>query len=75
MKSEVSKIINFEHLPEDARKELLDFYEYLLFKHGKSQGQAIPLHKRKEHFFKSVKKHLFTLPDGYKFDREELHER
>jgi len=42
MKSEVSKIINFEHLPEDARKELLDFYEYLLIQTWKSQDKQFP---------------------------------
>ena len=31
--------------------------------------------KEKEHFLDSVKKHRFSLPPDYCFDREELHER
>ncbi|MCP4345798.1 MAG: hypothetical protein GY795_09760 [Desulfobacterales bacterium] len=30
---------------------------------------------RKEQFFRFVEKYAFSLPEDYKFDREELHER
>jgi hypothetical protein len=30
---------------------------------------------RKEHFFNSVKKHSFQLPDDYQFDRDKMNER
>ncbi len=75
MKSGASKRVNFERLPEDARKELMNFYEYLLAKHGKAQGRVIASQKRRERFFESVKNHTFNLPRGYRFDREEIHER
>jgi hypothetical protein len=75
MKSGASKRVNFERLPMDARKELMDFYEYLLAKHGKAQGREISSQKRKDRFFESVKNHTFNLPGEYRFDREEMHER
>jgi len=56
-------------LPEEVKKELLDFYEYLANKYGKKKL------KDKKTFFESVKLHLFKLPEDYIFDREELHER
>lgn len=31
--------------------------------------------EKKRDFFKSVEKHSFPLPEDYKFDREDLHER
>lgn len=30
---------------------------------------------KKERFFEFIEKHAFKLPKGYKFEREELHER
>ena len=33
------------------------------------------LEAKKEQFFKSLDRHNLTMPDNYKFDREELHER
>ena len=67
--------IDLEILPEEARKELLDFYEYLLNKCGRAEKEEVAMEKRKLQFFKSVKRHSFVLPENYGFNREELHER
>ena len=69
------KEINLKILPEEARKELLDFYEYLLNKCGGAKKEKPTMEKRKLQFFKSIKKHSFVLPENYEFNREELHER
>jgi hypothetical protein len=57
-------------LPEEARKVLKNFHNYLLVKYDKKYKEL-----RKRLFFESVRKHAFVLPEDYKFDREELHER
>jgi len=76
------KELNLEILPEEAKKELLDFYEYLLNKYRKVQKQGIVIKEekaveldKKRRFFESVKKHSFILPEDYRFNREKLHER
>ncbi len=61
------KTIDLEVLPDDAKRELIDFYEYLVRKYGKK--------KRVEEFLAFVEKHRIELPKDYKFDREEIHER
>ena len=63
------KEIDINVLPEEVKKQLLDFYEYLVNKYGKKKL------KDKKEFFESVKVHSFKLPKDYKFNREELHER
>ncbi|MBX6423468.1 hypothetical protein [Thermosulfurimonas sp. F29] len=55
-------------LPEEAKKELIDFYQFLIFKYGKRVNKVEELKK------------LFTKPKGklpqdYRFDREEVHAR
>ncbi len=59
--------LDLDVLPDDAKRELIDFYEYLKEKYGKKG--------KKERFFDFVEKHKFKLPKDYKFDREEAHER
>ena len=75
------KKIKLDILPLDARRALLDFYDFLVSKYGKS-GENNKTNERvnkelkgKKIFFDSVEKHSFKLPKDYKFDREELHER
>jgi len=63
------KEIDIDILPQKIKRELLDFYEYLVNKYA---GKKL---KDKKAFFESRKTHLFKLPEGYKFNREELHER
>lgn len=63
------KEIDMDILPEEIKKELFDFYEYLANKYGKKRL------KDKKMFFESVKLHSLKLSEDYRFDREELHER
>ena len=67
---QIIKEIDFSILPEEARRELIDFYEFLLEKYVRRRKNA-----RKETFFSMIKKHSFTLPSTYRFNREELYER
>ena len=62
------KYLDLEILPERARKELLDFYEYLLAKYKKDKGE-------KEKLKRILSNPVGILPEEYKFDREEAHER
>lgn len=69
------KEIDIDILPDEVKKELLDFYEYLITKYGKKQLELKSPVKDRRVFFESVKKHVINLPKDYKFNREELHER
>ncbi|MBI4653440.1 MAG: hypothetical protein HY752_00335 [Nitrospirae bacterium] len=69
------KEIDIDILPKEVKKELIDFYEYLLTKYGKKNLKLKSPINDKKVFFEFVKKHAITLPKDYKFNREELHER
>jgi len=69
------KEIDMDVLPEEVKNELLDFYEYLITKYGKKQSEIKGIARDRRVFFESVKKHSVKLPEDYKFNREELHER
>ena len=47
--------IDIDVLPEEIKKELIDFYEFLLQKHAACKA------KNKKAFFDSVKMHSFKL--------------
>lgn len=65
--------IDMSVLPKEVKKELLDFYKYLVIKYRKKEPKQKSFLKKS--FFESLKKHSFKLPEDYKFNREELHER
>jgi len=67
------KKIEVDVLPDNAKRELFDFYEYLVSKYGKSPKEVSPI-ERKNKFLKSISRHSFKLPADYKFNREEIHE-
>lgn len=69
------KAIQLDRLPGAARNELYDFYEFLVQKYAGSQKRQRAGKDAKAAFFDSVKKHTLTLPAGYSFDRDEIHER
>jgi len=54
--------LDLDILPEEARKEIEDFYEFLLKKYGVKRVRD------KKSFFESVKSHSFNLPEDYKFE-------
>ncbi|RMA93330.1 hypothetical protein [Hydrogenothermus marinus] len=66
MKTEEYKI-DLEKLSEEARKSLIDFYEYLIDKYKKEE-KKIKLIK----LFENIEG---VLPENYKFNREEIHDR
>jgi hypothetical protein len=73
----MQKTILIESLPSSARRELMDFYEFLLQKYAASSKST-----RKPHSSERMKRlqRIFedshgTLPKGYRFNREEAHER
>ena len=60
------KTIDLDILPDDAKRELIDFYEYLVKKYKKTKNiELLEIYKR----------YNIKLPSNYKFDREEIHER
>ena len=67
--------IDINSLTEEARKELESFYEYLVFKYKKKIKRKTDEENKKEQFFRFVENHSYNLPENYKFNREELHER
>ncbi|MEJ5310174.1 MAG: DUF2281 domain-containing protein [Anaerolineae bacterium] len=66
-------------LPEIARQELLDFYEFLLKKYSKeaatSSNQALSVAERRKILRAMFQEIHGELPPDYKLDREALHER
>jgi hypothetical protein len=73
----MQKTIQIESLPSRARRELMDFYEFLL------QKYAAPLKRSRKPLASERMKRLQrifedshgTLPKGYRFNRDEAHER
>lgn len=71
--------INIDILPEGIKKELQDFYEFLLEKYKielkTDRNKKDKILKKKKLFFDSIDKLSFKLPSDYKFSRDELYER
>lgn len=75
------RMLDVSSLPESAFTELASFYEYLVYKE-KSAAQAVSqkettatdvAKKRSlQELFDYVNQNNIQLPEGYKFDREEL---
>ena len=65
------KEINLKILPQEARKTLLDFYEYLVSRYRKNADKLDKENRLK----KILSNPVGVLPADYKFDREEAHER
>jgi len=72
MQTENNKIkeIDLEILPKEVRIELVDFYEYLITKYKKHKKV-----EKRERLQKILSNPKGILSKGYKFDREEAHER
>jgi len=65
------KQIDLEILPQEARKTLLDFYEYLVSRYRKNADKLDKENRLK----KILSNPVGVLPADYKFGREEAHER
>jgi len=75
-----SDVLNLHDLPEELKREIHDFYNYLVSKYRKKtihdkNGKKTQDAERKEAFLKSIENLKFQLPEDYTFNRDELHER
>ncbi|MBU1180941.1 MAG: hypothetical protein KKF00_01995 [Proteobacteria bacterium] len=78
-----SATIQIDKLPDGAKKELVEFYDYLLHKYSAKTDarkatsvKKIPgLKTAQKAFFKKIESFSFNLPKDYQFDRDSLYER
>ena len=78
-----SVTIKIDRLPDGAKKEMADFYEYLLHKYSTKMDTDKTLAMRKiprvqsvqKAFFKKIKEFSFDMPKDYHFDRDSLYDR
>ena len=75
----MSKTMELERLPRSARRELLDFYDFLIQKYvgkpkriGKTTTAESARRQRLQLIFDESQG---KLPQGYRFSRNEAHER
>jgi hypothetical protein len=71
----MTRAIRIERLPETARNELYDFYEFLVQKYAPILSKPNTDREKKDRFLHNVTSRTFSLPADYTFDRNELHER
>jgi len=72
-----SVTIKIDRLPDGAKKEMADFYEYLLHKYSKKMDMDKSSATKKIHgvrsdqkaFFKKIEEFSFNIPKDYHFDR------
>ena len=64
--------IDLSGLTDEARRELLDFFEFLKSKYKTKESEQTSKEKRLLKIFKESKG---VLPQEYKFNREEAHDR
>jgi hypothetical protein len=67
-----SHVIDPVTLPERAQQELITFYEFLIFKY---QGEPRSQRERRTILTSIFQEANGKLPENYKFNWEELHER
>jgi hypothetical protein len=65
--------INFLALPDIAKNELIEFYEFLVFKYR--QKPKSQLDEKRVILSTIFQEADGKLPSEYKFNREEIHER
>jgi len=78
-----SVTIKIDRLPDEAKKEMADFYEYLLHKYSTKTDMDKALAMKKtpcvqsdqKAFFKKIKEFSFDIPKDYHFDRDSLYDR
>jgi hypothetical protein len=77
-----SATIKIDLLPDGARKEIVDFYEYLLNKYSRKNDAVKNSEMKKKSGARTVRTFLsrteklsFDLPRDYCFDRDSLHDR
>ena len=70
-----SAFINLNSLSEEAQAELKSFYEYLIFKYKKKKTKEPEKTNKQKELEEFANNHLIKMPTGFKFNREEAHER
>lgn len=77
-----SVTIKIDLLPDGAKKEIVDFYEYLLHKYSRKTDMAKVSKMKKKSgartaiaFLREIDKFSFDLPKDYRFDRDSLYDR
>ena len=66
----MDQILNLNVLPKDLQQEVKDYFDFLLHKY-----KLLEKKPQKDIFLNSVKKHKFSLPDNYQFNRNIANER
>lgn len=75
--------IKIDLLPDGAKREIVDFYEYLLHKYSTNTEIERVAAMKKKHgkksalksFFKKIDDYSFELPQNYHFSRDSLYDR
>ena len=68
-------IIDISGLPEAAKIEILDFYQFLFMKYGSSSKQVSIESKSKENRFSKFLSNQIKVKDFHIYSREELYGR
>lgn len=71
MRSATATLLDLSALPEQARREVNDFYQFMAKKYVK-QKKSSSRNQRLQWIFDESHG---VLPDGYRFNRDEAHER
>ncbi len=64
-----SSVLNLFKLPFGVRQQVLEYYQFLLYKYGKEAPKQPIVDKAT--FVTSMRNNRFVLPADYRFDREE----
>lgn len=64
--------VDLSSLTDEAKRELLDFFEFLKNRYKTNGKEQI---NKEERLLRIFKESSGILPEGYKFNREETHDR
>lgn len=64
-----SSVLNLFKLPAGVRQQIVEYYQFLLYKYGKEAPKQPIVDKAT--FIASMRNSRFVLPADYKFDRAE----
>ena len=67
----MDNVLNMEGLPPEAKESLINFFEFIKQKY---KGYDIKHSKSKKKLLQLMEKGMYTLPEDYTFDREELYD-
>jgi len=75
----MQKTMKLERLPRSARQELFDFYDFLVQKYAptpkRNAKSTVAEAVRRQRLQRIFDESQGKLPDGYRFDRNEAHDR